>query len=236
MKKILLAVILFITFKGFAQDPQLLENTWYLENVILNNEDNFPPVNEEITEVTLEFLVEPYDFNSGMCNSLSGSLNFDDAESSFTFIELYQTLSTCGLAENSIYEAMYFNFYSSNLINPFTYNITSNPDSSRTLIVTSVNGDLAIYGSAILNISQFKISEIKTYPNPVVNKLTIEKLNAINNLKVRVYDFNGQLLFSKKLENVDLTSIDVTHLKSGIYFFVFESADKRTEIRKIIKK
>ncbi|WP_104736236.1 T9SS type A sorting domain-containing protein [Hanstruepera ponticola] len=233
MNKFLLALLFLISFKGFTQAPELDDNTWYLQNVIINGEDNIPPVNAEITDITLDFLIEPYDFNSEMCNSLTGNLSFDDSSSSFTFTELYQTLSTCGLTENSVYESMYFNFYFSNQENLFSYEITMESD-TNTLVVTSANGDQAIYGSARLHVNEFKLSEIKTYPNPVVNELVIEKHNS-QSLNVNVYNIKGQLMFSETVDQNE-SVISVSELKPGVYFFVFDGNNYRKEIKKIIKQ
>ena len=234
MKKLLFTVIILMTFKGYSQDPELDDHTWYLQNVIINGEDHFAPVNAEITDITLDFLSEDYDFNTQMCNNLIGSLNFDDGVPSFTFTDINQTLVVCGITENSVYEQQYFCFYLCNSTNPFTYSIIPNSD-SRTLIVTDVNGDQAIYGSARLHVNEFRKAEIKAYPNPVENLLTIEKQNS-STLNIRVYNIHGQLMFSNPMNQELSSSIDVSSLKPGVYFFVFEDDHQRKEIRKIIKE
>lgn len=233
VKKILLIFIICLSFKGFSQDPQLDDNTWYLESVIINGEDHIAPVNAEITEITLDFFGAIYDFLSEMCNGLNASLSFDDNNSSFTISDMGQTLATCGMYENRIYEQLYFGFYWDNYSNPFTYNITINPDSS-TLIVTAANGDQAIYGSARLHTDEFRMADIKTYPNPVIDELVIEK-QSINNLNVSVYNIIGQLIHSESVGH-EQSAINVSELEPDVYFFVFEDDNYKKEIRKIIKK
>jgi hypothetical protein len=234
VKKIVFLYILLVSFKGFSQQPELLANTWYLQNVIISGGDNFAPVNEEITEVTLDFFYQGSDFQTAVCNGLYADLSFDNNNSNFTLSTTGQTLIVCGILENAIYENLYFGFYYDNQTNPFTYSIATNSDSS-TLIVTAANGDQAIYGSARLHVNEFKLSEIKTYPNPVVSELVIEKQNTIENLKVNIYNIIGQLMHSKTV-NKEQTAIDVKELKSGVYFFVFEDDNYKKEIRKIIKQ
>ncbi|WP_250432815.1 T9SS type A sorting domain-containing protein [Hanstruepera flava] len=233
MKKIMLLVLVCLSFYSFSQNPLLDDNAWYLQNVIINGEDNFPPVNEEIANITLEFLDEPYEFYSVMCNYLAGNISFDDNTSTFTFEDLVQSLAVCGISENSAYEQQYFNVYMGNQFNPFTYVITTESDSS-TLIVTAANGDQAIYGSARLHATEFRMTDLKTYPNPIIDELFIEKQNN-DKLNVSVYDINGQLIHSKSVSH-EQSVINVSELKPGIYIFVFESDNNRKEIRKIIKQ
>ncbi|PNQ73346.1 hypothetical protein C1T31_07455 [Hanstruepera neustonica] len=234
MKKLLLIFICFISVKSFAQDPQLDDNTWYLYNVIVNGEDHIPPVNVEVTDITLDFF-DGQDFHSVVCNDFFGTLNFDDAESTFTFIGIGITLINCNLTENNVYESSYFNFYGSNQSDPFTYEIT-NDSGMSTLIITASNGDQAIYGSVRLNVMEFKSSKIKTYPNPMINKLTVEKINTIKDLKVNVYNLQGRLMFSEMLEGDQNSIINVESLDKGIYFFVFEGDGFKSKTTKIIKQ
>lgn len=233
MKKAILLVLVCLSFCSFSQNSELDDNTWYLQNVIINGEDNIPPVNEEITEITLDFYLPPYDLYSGMCNGLNGTLDFDDSNSSFTLSDMGQTLATCGIYENRVYEQLYFGFYWDNYSNPFTYVITTESDSS-TLIVTAANGDQAIYGSARLHVNEFKITEIKAYPNPVVDELFIERLDS-DNLDVRVYNIKGQLMLSETLDQ-EQSVIGVSELETGVYFFVIEGDNYKKEIKKIIKQ
>ena len=41
MKYFLIITSLIFVQKLFAQDPQLFENTWYLQDVIIDGNDNF---------------------------------------------------------------------------------------------------------------------------------------------------------------------------------------------------
>ncbi|WP_223033126.1 T9SS type A sorting domain-containing protein [Hanstruepera marina] len=233
MKRIILLVFVFLSFYSFSQNPELDDNTWYLQNVVIDCDDHLAPVNEEISEVTLDFFIAPFDFHSNMCNSLTADIEFNDANSTFMLSNIFQTFATCGLAENSIYEQMYFNLYSSNQANPLTYNISTNSDSS-TLVVTASNGDQAIYGSARLHAKEFRMADLKTYPNPIIDELFIENQNN-DNLNISVYNINGQLIHSESVSH-EQSVINVSELKSGIYFFVFEGGNFKKEIRKIIKQ
>ncbi|OBX21597.1 hypothetical protein BAA08_11910 [Bizionia sp. APA-3] len=213
-----------------------MANTWYLQNVIINGANNSVPDNGEIGDngdVYLNFLTPPYDFQTFACNGLSGSLSFNDVNSSFIVSDLGQTLASCAISANNDFEVLYFGLYWDNYSNPFTYNITSESNIS-TLIVTAVNGDQAIYGSARLHVEAFKMTDIKTYPNPVINELIVEKQNTTESLNLHVFNMNGQLIMSQSIHRKQM-AINVSSLKSGVYFFVFEDTHSRKEIRKIIK-
>lgn len=236
MKKILLIFLLFISIVGFAQDPELDDNTWYLQNVIINGTNNPVPENGEIGDngdVPLNFLIPPHDFQTYACNGLDGSLSFNDVNSSFTVSDLGQTLVSCAISANNNFEELYFGLYWANYSNPFSYGITTN-SSVSTLTITAANGDQAIYGNFRLGVSQFKVSDIKTYPNPVIDELIVEKQNTTESMTLHVFNMNGQLMLSQSIHSKQM-AINVTELKSGVYFFVFEDTYSRKEIRKIIK-
>ncbi|MBQ0786572.1 MAG: T9SS type A sorting domain-containing protein [Oceanihabitans sp.] len=201
-----------------------------MQNLIVNETNNIPPSNGEVLSIPLYFY-DAVSFETDICNYLAGSMTFDDVASSFSFTKLVQSLVMCNMQENGDFN----NFYFLNQEHPFTYAIVENGDNSKTLTIIANNGDEAIYGSPALSIEKHKVSEIKLFPNPVINSVTIDKTNAITNLKLAVFNVNGQLKISKKIATANTTNIDLTNLESGVYFFVFESEDGKTETKKIIK-
>lgn len=82
--------------------------------------------------------------------------------------------------------------------------------------VTS-NGDLQV------------LDDLKLYPNPVLDYLTISATDAIK--EVQVYDLKGQLLY-RITEN--LQDVDMKHLTSGVYFVKIKS-DNLQKTFKVIK-
>ena len=49
----ILILVLFASLSSYAQNPQLFENTWYLQKIVIDNQDFFPPSNNEIEFVSL---------------------------------------------------------------------------------------------------------------------------------------------------------------------------------------
>lgn len=81
---------------------------------------------------------------------------------------------------------------------------------------------------AILGISANNFNEIKLYPNPVKNILTINTNNPI--IKVEVFDLLGKLVKTSFNNN----QIDVSNLKSSIYIVKLYS-ENYISVKKIIK-
>ncbi|WP_452222966.1 T9SS type A sorting domain-containing protein [Lacinutrix chionoecetis] len=235
MKNLLIVLLALYTVKSLAQDAQLYDNYWYIHDVVISGNSNIPPSSptESITTSTEFFGVN---FLSHICDSIGGTLSFDDALSNFSFLELYQTLSGgCSETINHNFEAIYFAFYFNNMNNPFTYAITQNTN-SKTLIVTSVNGDYVEYGSATLGVDKNKMLDIEISPNPVIDVLTITNKSRNDELKVNVFNIEGQLELALKIQTTENPELNIEKLKTGVYFFVFETNDGRKETKKIVKK
>ncbi|WP_299889343.1 T9SS type A sorting domain-containing protein [uncultured Lacinutrix sp.] len=239
MKKVLLFIITVIfSININAQDSQLFDNVWYIEDIVISGVSTTPPnsVNENISR-SLEFtdFNSFINFGSTICDSLGGVLTFDDTLSNFSFTELNATLGGgCSFIENINFESIYFSFYFDNQGTPFTYSIIQNVN-SKTLIVTAANGDQVIYGSAVLSVQEYEDFEVKLYPNPTVSKVYINNKRQESNLKLHIYDLNGKLIKSKKIDTVAITIVDIEDFKPGAYFFIFETKKGNVEIKRIIK-
>ncbi|MCF6308719.1 MAG: hypothetical protein L3J09_12315 [Flavobacteriaceae bacterium] len=67
MKKYLIVFAAVLTyFNSYAQDPQLFENDWYLQKVIVDGEDFFPPSQSFVTE--LYFYSDSFNYIYAYCN------------------------------------------------------------------------------------------------------------------------------------------------------------------------
>lgn len=95
------------------------------------------------------------------------------------------------------------------------YNIclTAYGECDTTVYCTSinVNDDLSVIGEGELE------NGINIYPNPVKNKVTIEKINAKAS-RVVIYNASGQLIDKVSLSTTS-TAIIVSDWKPGVYFF-----------------
>jgi hypothetical protein len=71
------------------------------------------------------------------------------------------------------------------------------------------------------------------YPNPADHTITL-KANDIT--EITMFDFFGRALYQEStITNVNLKSIDISSLNSGIYFIKVVNSKNQTSIKKIIK-
>ena len=240
MKTILYILLFHISAISFAQDPQLFQNTWYLQNVIIDGQDNFPPVNSEVPFVPLNFYLNGNDdFMTHVCNSFSGRIIYDGIQS-FSIQEYALTLILCDMEENTIFEGIYLSFFFNQVtqdpyIDPFPY-IISDDGSEKTLIIEYVNGDQAIYGDHLLSREDFYKSNFAIHPNPVKNELFLTSKNTTANLKIKIFNLEGKLLSIQNKVFENQISIDVSQLMGGIYFLNIEDENGNTTIKKFIKE
>jgi hypothetical protein len=86
----------------------------------------------------------------------------------------------------------------------------------------------------------FEAKEIKlsanVYPNPTIDQLTLQiKDIEISNLSFRIYDINGRLLLSEKI-NGNETIIYMSDYMSSIYFIKVYQGNSELKIFKIVKQ
>ena len=95
-----------------------------------------------------------------------------------------------------------------------------------------------------LSISQPEMNAdfiVKTYPNPAANTVNVLiKTNSEKNLKLNLYDINGRLIINslviKSSTGDNLFPLNVSQLRSGIYFYTLSEDNKVVYRNKIIKK
>ncbi len=215
-----------------AQDPELINNQWFLEKIVVSGTEVFPPVNEEVPNVPLYFEdnVVGIVFLSTVCNSLSGIPEFD-GNNSFTLTELYQTLGGCDDGTNSPFEGEYFQFYFSNEMNePYIYEITDEGGGGRSMTITVTNGDVAYYKNSVLSIEDQYLLSSKIVPNPITSSFSIHSVVAIQ--KLEIYDLSGNLLYSEEHPN---NTIDISSFSAGIYFAEITIGNQKS-VQKLIKE
>lgn len=235
MKHFYFLILLFACQILKAQDTAIFENNWYLSNLIVDGKDNFPPSNNEVQSVILEFNQAQKSFSTNVCNGGYGeNLNFSTEANNFTFDYFTQTLIICDNLENAYFESLYFTFFSNHTFpNIFSYDI-SEAKGVKKLTITSDN-DLAIYTNQQLTNQSFKNSLFNVYPNPARDFIKISFKNSnIIVAKVMLYDSLGKLCLNQSLKNEN-NAINVQNLKKGLYLLRIETQDS-IEIQKIIIK
>lgn len=92
--------------------------------------------------------------------------------------------------------------------------------------------NLYLHKNTVLGTSNFEISNVRLYPNPVTNVLNIEA--ALNIEKVSVYNLLGQEVISQT-PNSELVVLNVASLKVGIYV-VKTTIDGKVSSKKFVKE
>lgn len=86
----------------------------------------------------------------------------------------------------------------------------------------------------VAGIDKFNTADLKIYPNPVSNVLNIDFGAPMNEeLLCRIFDINGKLLIKQFVNNTK-NSIDVNHLKDGVYLLNISNGHDIFENRRII--
>ncbi|RDK88318.1 T9SS type A sorting domain-containing protein [Marinirhabdus gelatinilytica] len=231
-RTLLLLVSLLFFSKSFGLDPDLINNQWHLEKIVVSGEEIVPPVNEELPNVLLFFEDSGTGLNfwSFVCNVLNGVPEFSGGDS-FSFSELYQSLGGCDDPTNTPFELQYFQFYFSNDIGePYVYEIVDEGIGGMRMTVTVQNGDVAYYQNSVLGIHSVQAIPILMYPNPANDQIYIETDLPLN--KLEIYTTTGKLLHS---QNNPTPSLDISTLPTGLYFMKVYQGD-RVSTQKFVKR
>ncbi len=115
------------------------------------------------------------------------------------------------------------------LINGATYYASQNPsgcESQDRLAVTVVSG-------TCLGIKEVAFSDLKVYPNPVVDFLTISHTEELS--KVTVVNLLGQIIYNQLLQT-DEVKIDMSGWATSTYIVKVYDAENRMAFIKVVKK
>jgi len=238
--KALIYILLFnISAISFAQDPQLFENTWYLQKVVIDGVDYFPPSNSELETVNLEFVDHSnfYSMATYACSLISADVNDIDNQV-IDIYDFYIIDGNCTLPETIAFEDLYFNdFYNWTVPDQiFGYVIESGAGNTEMLTLTNQQGDTAIYGNYLLAVENVDVPKFSLYPNPVKDKLFLTSTNNSIKLKIKIFNIAGKLLSTQNFKFEKQASIDVSQLATGIYFLNIQDENGNTEMKKIIKE
>jgi hypothetical protein len=235
MKKLYTLILLATLHFSFAQDPQILNNTWYLKYITADGVTHFPPN----PGMSLNFS-SPTSFYTNACNTLAGTTTFENNFTHFSATDYTVTLEICQDAAAGNYQNTYFNFFgwgngtSTTTPNNFTYSIVD-LSGLLTLFINSEFNQQAVYSNVMLSNERFDKVDFSFYPNPAEDYIEINLNNTVaNNTSIEIYNELGVLCKTANLLS-DETRIDVRDLSSGIYFLKIKTGEGTT-IKKLIKK
>jgi hypothetical protein len=223
-----------------AQTQDLLDNTWYLEKVVINDESFFVP-ETNIVEYA-EFFDNSMESQSS-CNFLWSDLEYSLDNTNFSMINFGLTLEGCTSDDVEIDEEIaefqksylidFFNYPSSDFNNPFTYEITEESSTLKKLTITNTNDDQAVYYSETLSTNDVNgFGSVQLYPNPVASHFSVESQLVLQ--QIRVYNELGQVVL-EFFPKASKTSYDISILAKGIYFVELSSSEGKKTLKKLIK-
>ncbi len=231
MKTTFQIIIALLIVKGYAQDPQLAENTWYLSYFTKNNATIIPPANDEIPYVPAEFTeFGNWNFSTGACDAVGSGEILYSGNSQFTFDNLAFLAGGCSAPMNSYFAQQYVEFWVYDQAPPYFYNIIQNQN-ALTLTITNPIGDIAVFGNQLLSSVEYNIELIALFPNPVHENLTIKSPKKPS--KISLYDITGKLMKHYNFVEGD-NNIDMQTFQPGVYMLIFEINETKV-VKKIVK-
>jgi hypothetical protein len=237
MKTITLIIfsLIIYSFQSQAQTQELLNNTWYLEKLVIEGEEFFVP--DDLVIEYAEFYDNFFETQSS-CNFLDGEISFNDENSNFAILNFSLTLENCfdnGVGEfESYYLLDFFDYPDPDFNNPFNYSIEEISQSVLKLTITNTNDDKAVYYSQTLSIQDVDgFGAVKLYPNPVQDKFSIE--SDINIKHIKMYNQLGQVVLG--FDDIKpQTSYNISALSKGIYFVELSSVQGKKTVKKLVKQ
>lgn len=115
----------------------------------------------------------------------------------------------------------------------FHYEIITNSDDSKTLIITNPDGDIALYGNQYLSTTD--ISNLNENPFQVAfqnDDLVIQSTSAVAK-SVHIYDLNGKFIYSSDVQN---NKVQTTGISKGIYVVTIQDENGIVYTKKLRKQ
>jgi len=234
MKYLIIIFIGVFSLQTSAQDARIFENTWYLHDLVINEESNVPPINNEIPYVAADFLNNG-ELYTGMCEE--GGLGILEYLSTSAFIVTEINFFAGGCQENypsnQQYSSKYTNFWGSLAgTGNISYEIIDEGENS-TLTITDTNGDYAIYeNEMLLSVDDTTKPKFSIYPTLVKTSFNIKYDPFSKIQKIKIYNSYGQIVAD--IEKIE-SDIDISYLSTGIYLVTIHFNDFNIETKKIIK-
>ena len=233
MKKIYTILFTLVVFISKAQTNQLIDNSWQLQNVEVNNVlvdaeiglgDEYPFIGFEENDNIIYFIFD----------NLDGFLDLNETSQEFTITDAYLNFGDIhGTDAASLVIDGFFLLDPQNYVfnNPFSYSFRTENETLY-LDITNTNGDLATFFTTTLSNTNLENLDFSIYPNPTSNLLHIDT-NYSGISKVEIFDEQGKQVM--QVSSVSLREIDVSQLTNGMYFLKVSTSDGNLT-RKFVKK
>jgi hypothetical protein len=90
------------------------------------------------------------------------------------------------------------------------------------------------FDSVFVGINEPQASKFSVYPNPAMDKITVETPEAVKGTYLEIVNIESQQLITRQITKPK-TQIDISTLLSGVYF-VWVMGEKTVEVGKFIKQ
>lgn len=222
MKKVLLLfTVLFIVQTTVAQPPEYFVDNWYLHSFYYDGQEVF--INTlDLTEGPTLIINNDFTLNgNSFCNNYNGTFEYISfaplaVHDNFIPRNIIRETEECGDFEGM--ESFFFL--------PFMEEKTAEiyvivPSGSEKFIVLQYDIGYQVYKNfPALGLNDVSINNLIVFPNPAKDKIIIQ--SSISNFdSVSVSDLNGRIVIS----DINSKEIDVSGLKSGMYFLNITSAE-----------
>lgn len=227
MKMVINFIAVLIVFCSYAQDPQLFQYTWRLESIITDTDSFIPNPNPDPNTGTFNHIFfydqsngVPYYFQFGVYGSVFGDNLIFSGNQSFVISGITLTSGESSSASGFLVDYFLFEDQLNDIIfNPFNYDFRYENGFIYLDIINSI-GSVATFYDNFLNQEDFLKQQLKVYPNPVKDMLSIDCQGIqIENLKI--FDLRGRIVYEK--DNNISDQISLAGLKSGVYILQINS-------------
>lgn len=237
MKNLILWVCVFFTASSWAQDPLLTDTFWYLFEVNFDGVNYSAPQNDPDFQPHLAFDTSSTPtrvFSSITIETFMADVSIDG--SAFQFTTSNSTTTLFGCDDYCDLEAVYLFDFLYKTGDPVTFDyvisfIDGPEGASMALELFDEFDNYAFYFDTQLAVPDVQKQYVTVFPNPTSNVLLISTQNSeISNIRI-MNAVGQQVYFSGYSKN----SIDVSHLKGGMYFVEVITPEGRS-VQKFIKK
>jgi len=120
-----------------------------------------------------------------------------------------------------------------------TMRVSVKSNSPATPCLTGFDGEVEDYSILITNLNSAIVensfgTNITIYPNPALNKFSIDLGNIYSNVRIEIIDLYGRLVYEKEANNTSLMEINLIQ-PAGVYFVSIQANDHKATL-KLVKE
>lgn len=91
--------------------------------------------------------------------------------------------------------------------------------------------------TSTVSVDSQTITDFNIYPNPSYDSISIALNSNNENLNLKIVSLQGKVVFENKYKNVtNFLQLDLKNIEKGLYYIIIENKNKKSTIKKLIKK